>query len=78
MRKCSLLNHQFNYNIVCPYCGYEHDPSEYPNFYYTQDETETECEQCEKEFTFSGTITWEFSTEKIEDSEEEIFNDEEI
>lgn len=57
--------------IVCPYCGYEHDPNEDPNFYFKYDETETECENCEKEFLFAGEAGWTFYSSKVDDDEDD-------
>lgn len=53
-------------NIICPYCGYEHHPTEDANHYYTEDLTETDCDRCGKEFEFNGTNLWYFSSYKKE------------
>ena len=48
--------------IVCPYCGYVHNPSEYYESAYNEDET-MYCEACDKKFKFSCHISysWESS-----------------
>jgi len=50
------------HNLVCPYCGYEHeDPDDmrasgtYP------------CQRCEKEFTYSCDYTVYYITEKAKE-----------
>lgn len=51
-------------NVVCPYCGHEHEPSEDPSFYYTLDNTEVECDECGEVFEFSGDIRWTFGSNR--------------
>lgn len=55
--------------IPCPYCGYVHcnDLFEIKGA-YTEDGGETECSNCEKDFTFSAFIRYSWTGRKKEDA----------
>lgn len=46
--------------IVCPHCGHEHRDS-----FEFDDSGITECEACEKPFTYNREISITYSTEKL-------------
>jgi len=52
-------------NIVCPYCGEEHDHQEI-EVYGEVDGVELECNTCEREFLVNGTLRQTFDTETLE------------
>lgn len=49
--------------IVCPYCGYEHEDS----WEYTEDYDKIPCEDCGKEFKYSREVEVTYSSSRIED-----------
>ena len=59
--------HENTDTIVCPYCDYEFDS--YDNS-YEEGEEEVECLSCGKEFKCETTVTYSWSTSKIEEFDE--------
>lgn len=54
------IDHVLTQNIVCPYCGYEHQDSwEWPD-----GDDNTACENCDKIFIFERIISCEYTTKK--------------
>ena len=55
--------------IHCPYCGYvQRDIWEYA--YDDEESADTECGECEREFTWSRETRHTFTTAPLEDKEE--------
>jgi DNA-directed RNA polymerase subunit RPC12/RpoP len=50
--------------IVCPYCGAEHEPSELNLNLKEEEDLEIECENCAKKFTVSATFTVRYTTKR--------------
>ena len=53
--------------VVCPYCNYEFEGCDNP---YEEGEEETECPDCGKTFNCVTSISYSWSTSKLEEYEE--------
>ena len=58
----SKIEHEYTFEIVCPYCGYEHGDS----WEQSGDDGDIDCDECGKEFTYNRDIEVSYSTEKKE------------
>ena len=79
-------NEEFkNYNIVCPYCGAEYEPTYEDTFIaenggsvdcYEEEQQTCVCNCCKKKFTMRPTLEWRYTTETIDGqcTEEEYEN----
>lgn len=84
----SYWNYEDDDKIICPYCGYEYEPS-YEDTYiggesvacYMDDEQILTCDECGKKFVLTPyQAGWNYKTETIdgecsEDEIEEILED---
>ncbi len=67
-----MIDHEHTDDIVCPYCGDAHEPD---GDDYSETAYQTECSECEREFTVSCSMIYSFSTapygpeEKARDAE---------
>ncbi len=63
---CSLpyIDHECTDEVVCPWCGYEHQDS----WELSADDAEWECDECGKPFNYSRYVSVTYSTSKVEDS----------
>lgn len=52
-------------NVVCPWCGHEHDCS-WEFFDDGHESTEAECGECDKPFTASRDVSVTYSTKRKE------------
>ncbi len=59
------IDHEYTYNLVCPYCGYE-DKDEWE---LSDNEGETFCGRCDEEFAYTRHVSISYSTSKIESNE---------
>jgi DNA-directed RNA polymerase subunit RPC12/RpoP len=62
------IDHEYTEEITCPHCGYAyHDSWEYgshsEHHEYDNMSDEMECEQCEKEFTWSRNVEVTYSSQ---------------
>jgi len=57
------IDHEFTREVVCPWCGYEHNDS-WDRSMSDGDCNEDDCGKCGKPFTVSCIVTVEYSTEK--------------
>lgn len=46
-------------NVICPYCGYEHDPDD---AFKSEKIKEMQCDMCRKIFEYAGDTEWVFSS----------------
>lgn len=62
------IDHEYTRNVVCPYCGHEHDDchEHFGREFQWEEESEVDCHSCEKTFKASREFSVTFSTEKIE------------
>ena len=44
--------------LICPYCGYEHAPSDHPETLYDENLNDYTCGMCSKPFYAGATMTW--------------------
>ena len=58
-KKIDTLKNLYNRYITCPYCGWEDKDSWEANH---ENETETECGRCEKEFVCLANVEVTWST----------------
>ena len=52
--------------VVCPYCGYEHSDSWEYSMKHDGDETEIECNDCNKKFIANLNVEYSYSTSKTD------------
>lgn len=57
------------YDMICPYCGYEYEGCEKP---YEEETEDTECPCCGKTFTYEASFTWSWKTYKREEDFSEV------
>lgn len=63
--------------IICPYCGYKHDPNEDPaSRYVERGDEKFVCEICDRVFLLSAGFDWWFTTVPIESEVEKILEEE--
>ena len=60
------IDHEFTDGMVCPYCGHEQSDIFDITGAYTEDETRTYCDGCEKEFASYCSISYSFTTHKVD------------
>lgn len=58
------IQHENTEEIVCPWCGHQYQDS-----WEFSDDDETDCDECEKQFTFHRIIDVTYDTEKVEPNE---------
>jgi hypothetical protein len=58
------IEHKNTPELICPHCGHEHDGLEYRDGELEVDGYTTDCESCEKEFTWSCRVEFYYSTKK--------------
>lgn len=63
---CSKTETYNNEGVVCPYCGRLHTADCDFDGFYSQDVEEFECDECEEEFTFIGTMSWSYKATRKE------------
>ena len=56
----------YNYKIVCPYCGYENEPDSECDNENFDEAHETQCGNCDKHFMVTPRIEIDYSSEPIE------------
>lgn len=55
------------FDAKCPYCGEEQEINHDDGYGYAEDETyQQQCWSCEKNYTFTTAIIFDYSTEKAE------------
>ena len=54
-------------DIVCPWCGTRHDPFDVDENYSYMDEAEykTQCNECDRDFTYRASVSITFSTRRL-------------
>ena len=57
----SVIDHEYTREPICPYCGYEKRDA-----WELSDDGETECGECEREYSFTRNVSVTWSTEPIE------------
>lgn len=57
----SMINHEYTDNIVCPYCGYTFEDS----WEFDGECDNEDCPECEKAFSWSRSVTIDYSTTKL-------------
>lgn len=59
-------------SLICPYCGHERKVV-YEDFEdcYAEDETEIQCDECEKYFTAARYVSFDYETFKNDEANEE-------
>lgn len=55
------IDHEYTYNLVCPYCGCEDDDA----WELSDNEGETYCSRCGKQFAYTRNLIISYSTNKI-------------
>ena len=59
------IDHEYTYNLVCPYCGYKDEDA----WELSDNESETYCSRCDKEFAYTRHVSISYSTSKIDSHE---------
>jgi len=68
----ATIAHEFTMNITCPWCGHENSDSWEVDFGSgTSEIARLDCAKCEKIFLATRLVTVDYSTERIEDDEDE-------
>ena len=62
------IDHEYTYDAVCPYCGHVDKDS----WELTEDDDETYCVSCEREYSYERNVSITYTTHKIES---EVDND---
>jgi DNA-directed RNA polymerase subunit RPC12/RpoP len=62
------IDHRYTDEVVCPYCGYEFEDS-WEFFTNDQEDTEIDCDECDKTFVASRNITITYSTHELKPKE---------
>lgn len=55
------IDHEYTNEVVCPYCGYEHNDS----YEYSEFDDEFECNGCSEIFIMERNIEITYSTKKL-------------
>ena len=55
------IDHEFQDNVVCPYCGHKHDPTD---FCRELDYEYHDCDGCKKRFRVDADYTTTYTTTK--------------
>jgi DNA-directed RNA polymerase subunit RPC12/RpoP len=61
------IDHRFTVHIVCPYCGYKHDDTDWVIDNHM--EGEHNCAECKKRFKFNADIEITWITERMDDDD---------
>ena len=62
------IEHEYTSEIVCPYCGHR-DRNSWEKSGNDEEEMETECERCGREFFYYRHMIVEYSTLKKDENE---------
>lgn len=57
------IDHEYTNEVVCPYCGYKDRDS----WELSDNDGETYCGRCDKEFAYTRNISISYCTSKIEE-----------
>lgn len=58
---------EYTSNVICPYCGEEHEPDGEDSSFYTEDLHQFDCYNCSNSFNLETSISISYTTSKMED-----------
>jgi DNA-directed RNA polymerase subunit RPC12/RpoP len=64
------IDHEYTDEVVCPYCGFEYGDS-YEFFTGCHENSEAQCEGCNKYFAMTRNVSVDYSTSKMCDKNKE-------